>query len=204
MSKQSWVFIINPVAGNGFAGEYADTVKAMIKQHNIDAVVQITKRRGEAIEIADHYVKQGFHHIIAVGGDGTLYKEQDMRLTLNEKTQETKSFLNTIANGRRLAGGFYLTPDAFANDGLLDICMINKLSIPGRIKELIRVIKKKHTEGEAVDYFSTNRLTFEFDWEVPAHLDGEMYFESRFEVSILSRHLKTIYNPYGNHYFEIS
>ena len=40
---------------------------------------------------------------------------------------ETDCFINTIANGRRFAGGFYLTPKAIANDGLLDVCMIKKL-----------------------------------------------------------------------------
>lgn len=308
MSKQKWMFIINPVAGNGFAGEYADTVKSMIKQHQVDAELAFTERRGHATEIASEYVQKGFDHIIGVGGDGTFseivqalvdkdnvtfgaiaagtgndfitilgfsehftekdweilfqentiqmdvgkcndryfingmglgydaqvafenyeaensrevkgggkskywkhilktlvtYKERDMRVTHSDQVSNTKAFLNTIANGRRLAGGFHLTPRAIANDGLLDICMISQLSLPGRIKELLRVIKQKHIEDEVVNYFSTDRIIFEFEHQVPAHLDGEMYFESRFEVSILPRQLKTIYNPYGNHYFEI-
>ncbi len=131
------------------------------------------------------------------------YKEQDMRVTHGDQVNDTKTFLNTIANGRRLAGGFQLTPRAIANDGLLDICMISQLSLPGRIKELLRVMKQKHTEDDVVNYFSTDKIVYEFDNEVPAHLDGEMYFGSRFEVSVLPRHLKTIYNPYGSHYFEI-
>jgi diacylglycerol kinase (ATP) len=306
MSKQNWIFIINPVAGNGVAGEYADTVKAMIRQRQLDAELVFTERRGHATEIANEYVQKGFQHIIGVGGDGTFseivqslvdkkdvtfgaipagtgndfinilgfsdhfsekdwetffeentvqmdvgkcndhyfingmglgydaqvafenyeaensravkrggkskywkhilktlvtYKEKDMQVTYQDQTRNTKSFLNTIAIGRRLAGGFYLTPKAIANDGLLDICMISELSLPGRIKELLRVMKQAHTEDAVVNYFSTDRIVFEFEKEVPAHLDGEMYFGSRFEVSVLPGHLKTIYNPNGNHFF---
>jgi diacylglycerol kinase (ATP) len=306
MSQQKWVFIINPVAGNGFAGEYIDTVKSMINKHLMESELVFTKRRGHATEIASDYVHKGFDHIIGVGGDGTFseivqglvhkknitfgaisagtgndfitilgfsehfteqdweiffekntiqmdvgkcndryfingmglgydaqvafenyeaensravkgggkskywkhilktlitYKERNMRVTHGNQVNSTKTFLNTIANGRRLAGGFQLTPRAIANDGLLDICMISQLSVPGRIKELLRVMKQKHTEDEVVEYFSTNQILFEFDHEVPAHLDGEMYFESQFDVSILPGHLKTIYNPKGNHFF---
>ncbi len=306
MSKQNWIFIINPVAGNGIAGEYADTVKAMIEQHQLNAELVFTERRGHATEIANEYAQQGVQHLIGVGGDGTFseivqglvdkkdvtfgaipagtgndfisilgfpghfsekdwetffevntvemdigkcndryfingmglgydaqvafenyeaensravkggskskywkhilktlvtYKEKDIQVTHQKQTRTTKSFLNTIAIGRRLAGGFYLTPKAIANDGLLDICMISELSLPGRVKELLRVMKQAHTEDAVVNYFSTDRIVFEFEKEVPAHLDGEMYFNQRFEVSILPSHLKTIYNPYGNHYF---
>lgn len=304
--KSGWGFIINPVAGNGLAGEYADTVKEMIQKHGVEAEIVFTTGRGHATKIADDLVGSGHHHVIAVGGDGTfsevvhslvdkkgvtfgavaagtgndfinilgfsekftendwdilfaentimmdvgkcndryfingmglgfdaqvafenyeaensravkggskskywwhilktlvVYKERDMQVTSNNQTKATKTFLNTIANGRRLAGGFYLTPEAIANDGLLDICMISELSLPGRIKELLRVMKQSHTEDEVVNYFSTNHIVYEFDKEVPAHLDGELYFNSRFEVSILPSHLKTIYNPTGKHFF---
>ena len=307
-SQQGWVFIINPIAGNGFAASYADTIKAMIKKHSIDAKLAFTEKRGHATKITRDCVNQGFDHIIGVGGDGTfneivqalvnkkgvtfgavsagtgndfitilgfsdhfteqdwetffqehtilmdvgrcndryfingmglgydaqvafenyeaensrtvkgggkskywwhilktlvVYKEKEMRITVNDEQNTKKSFLNTIANGRRLAGGFYLTPKAIANDGLLDVCMIDELSVPGRVKELLRVMKQAHTEDEVVNYFSTDKLLFEFDEEVPAHLDGEMYFGSKFDISILPGHLKTIYNPNGSHYFEI-
>ncbi len=306
MSHPHWLFIINPVAGNGLAASYATTVQAMIERYQIPAEMIFTQRRGHATQLANDYVQQGFTHIVGVGGDGTFseiiqalvhkpevtfgavsagtgndfihilgfsdhfsdedweiffeentiqmdvgrcndryfingmglgfdaqvafenyeaensravkagskakywkhilktlvtYKEQDMRVSYLDQARTTKSFLNTIAIGRRLAGGFYLTPSAIANDGLLDICMISQLSLSGRIKELLRVIKQAHIEDPVVNYFTTDRIVFEFDHEVPAHLDGEMYFGSRFEVSILPHHLKTIYNPYGNHFF---
>ena len=64
MSKQSWVFIINPVAGNGLAESYTNTVKAMINKYGIDAEWVITERRGHATEIARAFVQKGFNHII--------------------------------------------------------------------------------------------------------------------------------------------
>jgi diacylglycerol kinase family enzyme len=36
---------------------------------------------------------------------------------------------------------------------------------------------------------------------VPAHLDGEVTFAQRFDIDVLPRGLRVIYNPKGPHYF---
>lgn len=125
-----------------------------------------------------------------------FYKEDIMKIKINdeENISTKKCFLNTIANGRRLAGGFYLTPLAYANDGLLDVCMINELKLFQRIIELISVIKKTHINDSVVKYFKTQKLIIKFDHEVPYHLDGELYFGDNFNISILAKKLKIVYN----------
>jgi len=129
------------------------------------------------------------------------YQEINMKLTVDRTSTDSKSFLNTISNGRRIAGGLFLTPQALANDGRLDVCLIRELKFFSRLKELIHVMKKTHLEDEVVNYFQTDRLLFEFEKEVPAHLDGELYFNSRFEIGIRASALNVIYNPEGDHYF---
>ncbi len=130
-----------------------------------------------------------------------LYREIPMTLTIEGKTMPVKSFLNTIAIGRRLAGGFYLTPGALADDGLLDVCMIHELSLPGRLVELIHVLRGTHLEDDVVRFYRTDHLLIEFDHEVPAHLDGELYLNSSFDIGILPGAIQIIYNPDGKHYF---
>lgn len=303
--KNRWVFIVNPVAGNGFAGSYAQRVTNMAGRHGVEAEIVFTKAPGHATEIADDYARRGYPVVCGVGGDGTFgeivqglmdkknvtfgavaagtgndfiaitgfssrfaddewesffrgdtvmmdvgkcnsryfingmglgfdaqvaaenyddngqkvkggfkykywwhilknlvaYRENGMRLTRNGHAEEMKNFLNTIAIGRRFAGGFYLTPEAIANDGLFDVCMVHELNFPGRVRELLAVLRKAHIGHEAVEYFKTERILFEFDRKVPAHLDGELYFASRFEISILPSRLRIIYNTAGNHFF---
>ncbi len=69
---ERWAFIINPVAGNGYAGQFAETVKEMIKLHHLEAEITFTQRKGHATEIARVYADKGYRYIIAVGGDGTF------------------------------------------------------------------------------------------------------------------------------------
>lgn len=302
--ESNWVFIINPVAGGGFATKYVATLQEKIKQYNISAELVFTERKGHATELANQYAKKGFRYIIGVGGDGTLneiskslihnndtvmgivpagtgndfiqilgfpdrfedrhweiffakntismdvgsvngltfingmglgfdaevaaqnytgddtikqggknkyiwhilktllfFREKRMTVLSNGNQDETDCFINTISIGRRFAGGFFLTPTATANDGLLDVCSIKKLSLVQRLKILLKVPKGTHIEDRRVNYYQTDHIILEFTNEVPFHVDGELNFASKFEVKVLPAAIKTIYNPEGKHFF---
>ena len=126
-----------------------------------------------------------------------------MSVISNGEKREIECFINTIAIGRRFAGGFFLTPKAIANDGLLDVCMIKRLSLIQRLSTLLKVPKGTHVTDEKVNYYQTDRLTLEFAKKVAFHVDGELHFSSRFEVKVMPAALNIIYNPSGNHFFKI-
>jgi diacylglycerol kinase (ATP) len=149
-------------------------------------------RKGSKSKYTWHIVKNIFS-----------YKERPMRVTMGGRTEERRSFLNTIANGRRLAGGLELTPRALANDGLLDYCSTDPLSVPMRLRELMSVSRHTHLADKVFHYTQTDRIEFAFDGEVPAHLDGELMFAQRFVVDVLPGALRSIYDPQGAHYFRI-
>jgi len=306
VQNNEWVFIINPIAGNGYAKTLAPKVEEMIHKYSINAVVVHTEKKGHASLLAKHYAEQGSKYIIAVGGDGTFneiassllheknitvgivpagtgndfiqilgfpnrfdeehwkvlfekkissidvglcnglpflngmglgfdaqvaaenytepgevkkggknkylfqiiktllfYREKRMTVLSAETKHETDCFINTISNGRRFAGGFFLTPKAIANDGLLDVCMIEKLSLIERFKILTKVPKGTHLQNKKVNYYQTPKIEIEFSQEVPFHLDGELHFSKHFDISILPRAMNVIYNPSGNHFFRI-
>ena len=303
--NKEWVFIVNPVAGNGFARSIVPKLEEMIQKHNVDAEIVFTERSGHATELSEQYFKRGFRYIIAVGGDGTFnemsrslisrkdvtigiipagtgndfiqilgfpsrlsdnewdiffnrkviamdagsvngmiflngmglgfdaqvaaenytepgkvkrggkhkylwhivktllfFKEKRMTVITDAGRHETDCFINTIAIGRRFAGGFYLTPKAIANDGLLDVCMIKKLSLPERFSILLKVPEGKHITDRRVNYYQIKGINLEFPEVVPFHVDGELNFSSKFEVTVLPAALKIIYNPDGNHFFK--
>ena len=302
-----WVFIVNPIAGNGYGASIVPTVKEMMALHGADGEVVLTKGKGHATELAAEHAAKGAKKIVGVGGDGTLseiaqalvgkpgitfggvpagtgndfiqilgfpdrldeelwnvffqaaetgmdvgrcnqkyfingmglgfdaqvamdnyhmenggevekgsskakytwqivknilfYHERPMRVTIEGRTVEQRSFLNTISIGRRMAGGIFITPKAFADDGLLDVCMTDPLSVPMRFKELIHFTHQTHLSDPVVHYHQVNKLTFEFDEKAPAHLDGEVTFAQRFDIDVLPLALRVIYNPKGPHYF---
>jgi diacylglycerol kinase (ATP) len=303
--NKNWVFIINPIAGNGLALSLTDKINEMIRKNNLKAELVYTEKRGHATTLSKQYAENGYSHIIGVGGDGTIneiaaplilkkdvviglipggtgndfiqvtgfpgrfeekdwemffkkdviamdvgkcndkiflngmgigfdaqvaaenytgpgevkpggkskyiwhilktllfFKEKRMTVVSDGKRTETDCFINTIANGRRFAGGFFLTPKSIANDGLLDVCSIKRVSLPQRLLILPMVPKGTHINDKRVNYYQTKKLSLEFPSEVPFHVDGELYFAKQFEVSVIPGALNMIYNPEGNHYFK--
>jgi YegS/Rv2252/BmrU family lipid kinase len=132
-----------------------------------------------------------------------FFREKMMVVITPEGKHETKCFINTIAIGRRFAGGFLLTPEALANDGLLDVCMIKELKLYERLKILMMVPKGTHIHDRRISYYQTPSLSLEFDSEVPFHVDGELFFAKKFDVSVQPAALKIIFNPDGNHFFRL-
>lgn len=131
-----------------------------------------------------------------------FYKEKKMIIITEGKKTETYCFMNTISSGARsYARAFFLTPEAIANDGLLDICSIMKLSFPERLRILLSVPKGKHLKNKKVKYFKTQKLSLEFPEKVPFHADGEIFHAQRFELSVVRDGVNLIYNPAGNHHF---
>ncbi|MBA4322574.1 MAG: hypothetical protein C0408_07120, partial [Odoribacter sp.] len=91
-----------------------------------------------------------------------------------------------------------------ANDGLLDVCSIKKLSLLQRLRILLMVPKGTHINDKKVNYYQTEKLSIEFPEKVPFHVDGELYFSEKFEIGIMPCALKIIYNPEGDHFFNIN
>jgi diacylglycerol kinase (ATP) len=132
-----------------------------------------------------------------------FYREHKMTIINNGSSKSENCFINTISNGRRFAGDFLLTPKAIANDGLLDICAVDKLNLFQRFSLLLKVPKGEHLNVKKVNYYRVSEITIDFKQEVPFHVDGELFFSSKFEVKVLPKAVKVIYNPQGNHFFNL-
>jgi diacylglycerol kinase (ATP) len=303
-TRGKWVFIVNPVAGNGFAGEMVPEIETIIRKYNINGQFVMTERPGHASELSGTFYEKGYDHFICVGGDGTMnemirplinrkdlvvgiipagtgndfsqitgfqcrftdadwelffreniiamdvgivndkiflngmglgfdaevaaqnyteqgevkkggaskyiwhivktllfFKEKKMIVASDGNRSETDCFINTIAIGRRFAGGFLLTPKAIANDGLLDVCSIKKLNLMQRFRLLLKVPKGEHIKDAKVRYYQTSEIELEFPAQVPFHVDGELFFSKKFRVTVLPGAVNIIYNPDGNHFF---
>ncbi len=228
VGKENFVFGVVPAGtGNdynqnlGFPDRFTDDHWEIFFQENIISM-DYGKCNGmpfmngmglgfDAVVAAKNYVEPGGETVM--GGKGkyikmilsTLFKFKEYNITFkNEgKTEDSLCFLTTISIGRRYAGGFYLTPLAIANDGLLDVCLIRKLGLLKRIDILLKVSKGAHTNDKKVTYFRTKKIEVDFHERVPFHADGEVFYDTKFDVEIFPGQLPVLYNPKGDHYFEI-
>lgn len=74
MSRQKWMVIANPKAGkNKVLEEWSQIDKALISAGiEFDAV--FSKSKYHSIELSVKAVREGYRHLIAVGGDGTIHE----------------------------------------------------------------------------------------------------------------------------------
>jgi YegS/Rv2252/BmrU family lipid kinase len=297
---------VNPVSGGGFGKRIVPDLEKQIANRALNGEIVLTRSKGHASELSQQSVNDGYTHIIAVGGDGTMnevgkplinnlnittgiipsgtgndfiqilgfpdrfsnehwdaffqqntnrmdvgmvngiyflngiglgfdaevasknyvesgevveakgkskylihilttllfFKEGKATISSRGRTEKTDCFMNTIAIGRRFAGSFLITPEALVNDQLLDVCMIKRLNLLQRLKILTMVPKGTHIHDKKVDYYQTDSLQIDFGKKVPFHVDGELYYDTTFDVSIIPSALKIIYHPAGNHFFK--
>ncbi|MGI5881130.1 MAG: diacylglycerol/lipid kinase family protein [Syntrophomonadaceae bacterium] len=66
------MFVVNPASANGHTRKAWLKLEKHLKQNNITFEVSMTSRPLQAIELTRQALRNGFEHIIAVGGDGTL------------------------------------------------------------------------------------------------------------------------------------
>lgn len=58
----------------------------------------------------------------------TVYKAKKVLIRIDDKEMTREIILVAIGNGKYIGGGMMVTPDAEIDDGLLDICIVNKLN----------------------------------------------------------------------------
>ena len=69
-----WFVIVNPVAGKGRGLDDFPQISKLLRDEGILSEPVFTEHKFHATELTVMAVRQGFRHIIVVGGDGTLHE----------------------------------------------------------------------------------------------------------------------------------
>ena len=84
-----------------------------------------------------------------------------------------EKLLVSIGNGQRTGGAFYLTPDAFPDDGLIDVCIVEPMSRARMLRILPGALNGSHARRREVTMLRVESLTVEAADPYPMHVDGE-------------------------------
>lgn len=71
--KEQWVIIVNVYAASKKAGALWRDTEQLLKSRSIDYQCRMTGQDGTAEELACEACKEGYRHLVAVGGDGTIH-----------------------------------------------------------------------------------------------------------------------------------
>lgn len=111
-----------------------------------------------------------------------------------------EKLLIAISNGKTYGGGIRVNPYAEVNDGLLDACIINPLSVFRVAKDLPKFITGKHEKLTEVRLFRFKEAELTIPASAYIHADGEVISRNakKILIKINSRNLKFIFVPGRN------
>lgn len=105
------------------------------------------------------------------------YHIPKVRAEFDEDIVEYWCLLCSIMNGRRMGGGFYMAPLADISDGILDICLLNKISrIEMVFSALPRFLLGTQESMKAVQNLQSTSFSVKSQiGYLPVHIDGEIF-----------------------------
>lgn len=96
------------------------------------------------------------------------------RLVVDGVAFDSSIMIAAIGNGVSQGGGFYLTPDARADDGRLDLCVIPEMSMRRILFTLPRLFNGSHVRLPDVRSLTFTTLEIETEAALFYQLDGEL------------------------------
>src|SRR5206468_2196413 len=105
---------------------------------------------------------------------------------------ETEAMLLAFANATSYGGGMRIAPQASLEDGLLDFCLVKRVSKLRLTYLFPTVYFGRHLKVPEVKYFQTSRIRLETDVPAEIYADGEYVCHTPVEVSVAPRALTVI------------
>lgn len=126
-----------------------------------------------------------------------FHMNQYLKVTLDGKVAfDGKGLLIAVANGYCYGGGFHCAPLAKIDDGLIDVCLIKKIS---RFKAAPLI--KKYKAGKHIDdpklkpfviYQKCKEVVIESTKKVAYAVDGEVFRDQKICITMLPKALKFV------------
>jgi diacylglycerol kinase (ATP) len=122
------------------------------------------------------------------------YSVPRVKIEIDEDPIEQPSTMIAVGNGRCIGGGFWITPTARNDDGLLDVMIAEGLGRVGILSLLPKVMKGTHLGDPRVAFKQGVRIAIESPDPLIIETDGEIPFigAHRVEIELLPKRLRVI------------
>jgi YegS/Rv2252/BmrU family lipid kinase len=126
-------------------------------------------------------------YMVALAQSLTDFGYVDVSIDVNGEEIATKAVFVSIANAQYLAGGFHFAPMAHIDDGLLDLAIIDDISLPGFVKAVPSVMRGKHLNNPHWHHYTTKHVRVTATTPALVQLDGEIAGTSPAEFSVVPK-----------------
>ena len=120
------------------------------------------------------------------------YKDAMVHLEGEDFEYSGRIFLAATANTAQYGGNMRIAPGAVADDGALDVCLVQSVSRWEVVKMVPRVFSGGHLSNPAVSMHRVKRLKVEAEAPMPIWADGERVAETPAEISVVPKALNLL------------
>jgi YegS/Rv2252/BmrU family lipid kinase len=131
-------------------------------------------------------------YMVALAQELTDFGYIEVRMEVNGKEIATKAVFVSVANAQVLAGGFHFAPMARIDDGLLDLAIIDDISLPGFVKAVPSVMRGKHLSNPHWSHYTTTHVKVTSSTPALVQVDGEIVGTSPAEFSIAPKAIDVV------------
>jgi YegS/Rv2252/BmrU family lipid kinase len=123
------------------------------------------------------------------------YKAKKVLVKIDDLELSRETILIAVGNGKYIGGGMKVTPDAEIDDGLLDICIVNKLSKPKLIALFPSIFKGEHINIKpTVEMYKGKHIQIvTLEDRLLINADGNLIGTTPANIKITGKKLKVIY-----------
>ncbi len=115
-----------------------------------------------------------------------------MTIEHDGKTEKCEGIILSVGNGQYIGGGMRAVPMGDPFDGYLDVCYVDKASVPRFLWLLPRFIKGKHMGCSIVHHFRTQEVRVSCEEECILNLDGDLESGTPVTFRVLPGALKVL------------
>lgn len=102
------------------------------------------------------------------------YRSPELTVRTDDETWSDRELLIAVGNGPCAGGGFYLTPEAKVDDGILDVTVIQDVPIVKVLRLIPGVMAGKPVHNACVRYKKVKELEVSSSEVFSVHADGEI------------------------------
>jgi diacylglycerol kinase (ATP) len=124
-------------------------------------------------------------YLLATARELAEFRAFDAQLELDGERLEIPAVLVAVANAKSYGGGMLVCPDAKLDDGLFDVCIIQKVSRSEFLRAFPGVFAGKHTNHPKVLMRRCRAIRVESKQSVPVLADGEIEGSAPFACEIV-------------------
>ncbi len=113
-----------------------------------------------------------------------------IRLTLDDRTEDLRAILCSVANTKSYGGGMLIAPDAEIDDGLFDVCILGDTGKIEFLRAFPTVFTGKHIHHPKVRMERARYVKIESETPLPILVDGEVIGTTPVEFQIFPQAVK--------------